>query len=351
VGDDGICLKSHSARGVKRVVITNCIIKSESNCIKFGTAGIGGFEDVAISNCTMFDTRLSGIALEMVDGGLMDRVTVNNITMHNVNGSIFVKVGSRNSAAMHNMTDRVDARRTGALRNVIFSNIVADGIGCWKEDSTASYFKARHDERIGMVVVGQPGHPVENITFSNISLRFAGGGTQEDADREPKDHLPAGYPEYTNLGVTPAYGITCLNVKNVGFHNVKVEYIREDARPAFCFKDAQNVYINNVQAAVSEKASSFLRFTDTENIFITNCNPLPAPVPFAFFGKGVKDATLMGNDFSKVKGAYVKDASVEEREIKVQGNLSYGSSIKSVGSDPNVKDSEYATARFRFTIN
>jgi hypothetical protein len=34
-----------------------------------------------------------------------------------------------------------------------------------------------------------------------------------------------------------------------------------------------------------------------------------------------------------------------------QANVYYGVRIKSIGSDPNVKDSEYATARFRFTIN
>lgn len=49
-GDDGICLKNHSTDGVRFVTITNCITKSESNCIKFGTASVGGFEDITISN-------------------------------------------------------------------------------------------------------------------------------------------------------------------------------------------------------------------------------------------------------------------------------------------------------------
>lgn len=201
----------------------------------------------------------------------------------------------------HNMTDRIDASQTGILRNVVFSNIIADGIGCWKEDSTAAYFKARHDARIGMSVVGQLGFPVENITFSNIYLQFAGGDTQADAGREPEDRLRAGYPEYTNLGVTPAYGVNCLNVKNIRFHNITLDCIGDDAQPAFCFKNVRNVHIDNIRARISENAASFLRFIDTEDVFITHCKPHPAAAPFASFEKGVRDVTLTGNDFRKVK--------------------------------------------------
>lgn len=200
----------------------------------------------------------------------MDRVTVSNITMHNVNGSIFLKVGSRNAAHLHNMTDKVRAEQTGIMRNVMFSNIVADGIGRWKEDSSAHFFKTRHDSRIGMVIVGQPGFPVENVTFSNIYLQFAGGGTKEDASRPLVDQRPDGYPEYINLGVTTAYGINCLNARGLVFDNVKVDYIDHDARPAFCFQNVQDVYLDNIQAKISDEAPAVMRFTDTQNIFITN---------------------------------------------------------------------------------
>ncbi len=323
VGDDGICLKSHSKVGVKNVTVTNCIIKSESNCIKFGTAGIGGFEDITVSNCVFYDTRLSGIAIEMVDGGIIDRVTMSNITMHNVNGSIFVKLGSRNKAKMHtlNSGDDVKGANTGILRNVIFSDIIADGIGCWKEDSTASYFKAKHDPRIGLNIVGQPGFPVENVTFNNIYLQFAGGGTAKDARLELRDKSPAGYPEYTNTGITPAYGINCLHVKGIHFNNVKTSYIDEDVRPAFCFNNVENVHINALQVQTSDKASSAIRFTNAENVFITNCKPAPAPIPFASFEENVKDVTIMGNDFRKVKSIYTLGKEVSESEIKSLNNL------------------------------
>jgi polygalacturonase len=142
-GDDAICPKSESEIGVKKLVITNCIIKSESNGIKFGTASIGGFEDIAISNCHIYDTRLAGIALELVDGGIFDRITINNITMHNVNGGLFIKLGHRKGG------------KSGILRNIVVSNLIATGIGMWKPDTT-KYHKPPHSPKIGMTITDSP---------------------------------------------------------------------------------------------------------------------------------------------------------------------------------------------------
>ena len=103
--------------GVKNLVVTNCIIKSESNGIKCGTGSIGSFTDITISNCVIYDSRFAGIALEIVDGGTMERIAVNNITMHNVNGGIFVKIGQR------------EGEKPGTIKNISFTNIIADGIG------------------------------------------------------------------------------------------------------------------------------------------------------------------------------------------------------------------------------
>ena len=52
-GDDSIVLKSTTARPCKDVVITNCILSSLCNALKMGTESNGGFENTAISNCTI----------------------------------------------------------------------------------------------------------------------------------------------------------------------------------------------------------------------------------------------------------------------------------------------------------
>ena len=94
-GDDAIVLKSTAPRPCQRVTISNCTISSHCNALKCGTESTGGFKDITISNCTVYDTRLGGLALELVDGGILDRVSVSNITMTNTGGAIFIRLGNR----------------------------------------------------------------------------------------------------------------------------------------------------------------------------------------------------------------------------------------------------------------
>ncbi len=52
--DDAICFKSHVRDYVvENVAVSNCVISSNCNFIKFGTATSGGFKNIAITNCVM----------------------------------------------------------------------------------------------------------------------------------------------------------------------------------------------------------------------------------------------------------------------------------------------------------
>ena len=59
---------AHGARGTGR--------------IKFGTESNGGFKNITISNCTF--NFCNGLALETVDGGLLEDVSISNITMRDI---------------------------------------------------------------------------------------------------------------------------------------------------------------------------------------------------------------------------------------------------------------------------
>jgi hypothetical protein len=306
-GDDAICPKSESKVGVKKLVITNCIIKSESNGIKFGTASIGGFEDVAISNCHIYDTRLAGIALELVDGGVFDRIAIDNIVMHNVNGGLFMKLGHRKDD------------KPGILRNITVSNLIATDIGMWEPDTTG-YYKPPHSPKIGMTITGQPGYEVENVTLQNIYMQFAGDGTQEDAMRVMGD-TPKSYPEYNNYGVTPAYAFNCRHVKNIRFDNVKLDFIKEDVRPPLFIEHVSGMSISRLDANISNLASCFVRCKNVKDLFINTCKPKTASIPFLTFEGDIEDVTLMNNDFHKVKAIYQKIGTVNEKEIRIFGNI------------------------------
>ncbi|HEY2722656.1 MAG TPA: glycosyl hydrolase family 28 protein, partial [Chitinophagaceae bacterium] len=94
--DDGICLKSHDPEKVCRnIMISNCTIRSSANAIKFGTASLGGFQHIHISNIKVFDTYRSAIALEAVDGGFIEDVEIDSLNATNTGNAIFLRIGER----------------------------------------------------------------------------------------------------------------------------------------------------------------------------------------------------------------------------------------------------------------
>jgi hypothetical protein len=166
--------------------------------------------------------------------------------MRKVNGSLFIKLGKRSGD------------HPGILRNVTISNLIADSIGLWKPDTVASYYKMAANPKIGISIVGQPGYRVEHITISNVSFQFAGGG--EVADRKVvMEDKPEGYPEYTNFGVTPAYGLNLRHVQHIVLRDVQLSTIGEDARPAIFLEDAKQVHIDHLRAQISGKVNTFIR--------------------------------------------------------------------------------------------
>ncbi|MHC4484533.1 MAG: glycoside hydrolase family 28 protein [Planctomycetota bacterium] len=167
-GDDAIVLKSTSARPCRNVTVSNCVLSTRCNALKMGTESNGGFENIVITGCSIYDTRLAGVALEIVDGGTMDRVVVSNITMNKVGAPIFLRLGNRARPFKKDMKKP----GIGILRNVTISNIEATGANA-----------------TGCAISGLPEAVIENVTLSNVRLSFAGGGTKEDASRDGRHAL------------------------------------------------------------------------------------------------------------------------------------------------------------------
>ncbi len=118
--DDAICLKSSfalgHARATEMVTISDCMVSgsfeegtlldatfqrfaagskvSRNGRIKFGTESNGGYKNITVSNC-VFDACF-GLAIESVDGGLIEDLSISNITMRETEGPpIFLRLGSR----------------------------------------------------------------------------------------------------------------------------------------------------------------------------------------------------------------------------------------------------------------
>jgi len=221
-GDDALVIKSTSeARPSHDIQAINCKLSSRTNAIKLGTESIGGFSNISVSNCTITNTKMAGIALYEVDGADLSNVMVSDITMDGVIIPISIRLGSR----LKTFREGDQARpNPGKLSDVMIKNVTAKNI-----------------EMIGMLINGIPGFPVENLNLENIQLELPGGGTAEAA----KIQLPekeSAYPEFDMFGKTmPAYGIYARHVNGLKLQGVRITSLQPDARPATVFMDVNNM--------------------------------------------------------------------------------------------------------------
>jgi len=297
-GDDAIVLKATAERPCRRVTITNCVLSSMASALKLGTESNGGFEDITISNCTIYDTGYSGIGLMMVDGGTLNRVTVSNITMTNVKVPIFVRLGNR----ARPIPD-AEPPGMGALRNVIIRNVQVTGA-----DNT------------GSSITGIPGFPVENVTLENIRVRYAGGGTEEDASREIPEKEQS-YPSGRMFGTLPAYGFFCRHVKNLRLHNLDVAFEDDDQRPSIVCDDVLDLDVLSLRAATSPSADSLVRLRNVQGALIHGCRPHDAVKTFVRVeGEQSTGIALANNDLQNTECVLSCADEVRDGAVRLDAN-------------------------------
>ncbi len=257
--DDGICLESSYALGYPRatenVTIAGCYVTGgyelgtmlsgewkklqpggtngiPTGRIKCGTMSVGGFKNIAISNC-VFD-RCRGLALECVDGGTLEDLTFTGITMRDItNTPLFLRLGSRLKAP--------PGTQVGTLKRIVLSDIVS--YNCVSEYAA--------------IVSGIPGHEIEDIKISNLYLHHMGGGTRAMAELKPPEK-EAAYPEPRMFGPLPANGFFVRHVKNIEFTCVEIAAEHPDARPAMWLEDVQEADFFRLKVPIGNGAAAFV---------------------------------------------------------------------------------------------
>ena len=271
--DDGICLKSSYglgfARSTDNVTITNCYLTGgyeegtllDATCkpipadsaprngrIKFGTESNGGFRNITVSNCVM--ENCLGLALESVDGALLEDVSISNLTMRDiVDVPLFLRLGRRMRGP--------EGVPVGELRRVNISDIVVSNC----------------DSRQAALLTGVPGHAIEDIRLSNILILHRGGGTEETATVDPPEN-EQGYPEPRRFGPMPAHGFFLRHVKGIAMRDVEVRAMKEDARPAFVLQDVQGAEFTHIKASRQADGPTFA-LRNVENFSLMQSRPLP----------------------------------------------------------------------------
>ncbi|MES2378418.1 MAG: glycosyl hydrolase family 28 protein [Bacteroidota bacterium] len=305
--DDGICLKSISKEKIcENVIVRNCSVRTSCNAIKFGTGSIGGFRNINISNIDIKQasednlrnwqknlkfieqplTVLSGIAVENVDGGFTDNVTISNIFMEDVQTPILVRLGNRKGG------------NPGHLRNINISNVTA-----------VSHSKMTSS------ITGIPGFDAENIILSNIKINSMGDGTLEEANLPTPESIGS-YPENRMFGYTlPSSGLFLRHVKGITLQNIQLETRKNDMRPAIIMEDVKGAELTGLTTIEPSINSAIVKLLNCENILLSNPLIKTDSIPYLIIEGGkTKAITVFGlnkkNDLIQLVGIIKHEVSL-----------------------------------------
>ena len=256
--DDGITLKSTSPRLCEDITIQNCIVSSHCNAVKLGTETNGGFRNITIRGIVVKPSAdqkekffgqwkgSSALTLEIVDGGVMENVSVSDMTVTGTESPIFVRLGHRGRGYTFN--------RSGA--NAFVSQHMSGGneggTAATKPDSIETVgrmrgiyinnVRVREAGRYGCSITGLPGHPVEDVHVSNVTIHHQGGIQAKDLPaihQALEDEKAAEYPEATMWGPLPAKGFYVRHARRVCFDSVETHTEKPDARPELVREDVE----------------------------------------------------------------------------------------------------------------
>jgi polygalacturonase len=254
--DDAIVLKTSRGLGYARdtqdVTISNCLVSGgykegtlldgtfkridkdynyghrvpRTGRIKLGTESNGGFKNIAISNCVL--DNCEGLALESVDGAVIEDVSISNITMREIVGApIFIRLGRRMRGP--------EGVPVGEIRQINISDILA-------VDAASRY---------ACIISGVPGHDIQDVRIRNVDLIFPGGGTKKLAATRPAEKEKS-YPEPTMFGGIPAWGFYIRHAQDIELSDVNLSSVKDDARPAFFLSAVRGADFQNIKTSWSD---------------------------------------------------------------------------------------------------
>lgn len=252
--DDGICLKSyHPETCNDSIYVANCTVRSSASAIKFGTASFGGFKNITIENIKVFDTFRSAIAIESVDGAVIENVIVRGIVAENTGNAIFIRLGHRGG------------KSPGVVKNIHISDMKVE-IPFGRPDIDYDLRGPEVDffhNPFPASITGIPGHKVENVTIENIEIIYPGRATKgmayiplSDLNRIPEQIEK--YPEFSMFGELPAWGFYVRYTNSIVLNNIYLRLEKKDFRPAFVFDDVANLIIKSVEVENAGDQAQFV---------------------------------------------------------------------------------------------
>lgn len=211
-GDDAICLKSGTTRGLEDVTVrkNHVLHAGVANGLKLGTASRGGFRRVTFEDDVIESCDKAAMAVESVDGGAITSVTFSRITVHGAGTPVFVLLGLRSGGTV------------GSIDGVTFEHIRADAMKhSWGSAISGTELRGKT-------------YRVRNVTFDDVRLTYQGTETSIPAD--PPEYAGQ-YPDPNLWGTLPAAGLFLRHVEGLTLRDATIDLDGRDARSAIVERD------------------------------------------------------------------------------------------------------------------
>jgi hypothetical protein len=249
--DDAIVLKTTNDILCQDIAITNCIMRTNGSAIKIGTESNGGFKNITVSNCVFKDVpNHAGIELMTVDGGMMQNILLDNITMDNVNTPIFIRVGNR--ARPFKAGQYVN--KLDDVKDIVINNV--------------SVINAK----LPSSIMGMHNKPIKNVTISNYNIRYV--RSQQPTAFNNVVFAEFLYPMAITFRNLPAYGLYCRNVEGLHLQNIRMYSAEGEARPALGFDRVTDLALFDVKAEIKTSESPMIYLRNSDDVTASFCRSL-----------------------------------------------------------------------------
>ncbi len=236
--DDALVFKSTGPAKCENVFVRNCVLKSHCHGLKFGTETTAGFKNVDIANIDISPSDslhyktgklwrvITGVAMEITDGGQMENVSIRNLRADSVYAPIFIKLGNR----ARKYKEDIPVPSPGSINGITLSNFYITDAG-----------------KFSSSVTGFPGHMVKNVLMENIYIEYNDVPDSSELFEQVPENEER-YPEITmftkgmkNRYYLPSHGLFARHVDGLILKNFVVKTLKNDPRPNYQMINTKNV--------------------------------------------------------------------------------------------------------------
>ncbi len=296
VGDDCITLKSgkedagrENLLPCENIAITNCTMTHGHGGVVIGSEMSGGVRRVVISNCVFTGTdRGIRIKSRRGRGGVVEDIQATNIVMDKVLCpfviNLYYEPGSWAAKKILDKRPYPLAEDTPQVRHIQFTNITA------REVQSAAAF-----------IYGLAEMPVEDVSFSHISISMA-----ENAPAGPPDMSP-GVKSMQQAGFL-AWNVRGLKLRHIEITNPK--------GPAFNLSNVTDVDINASTAPIPPKEAPVICLNNVSGAFIHGCQAAQGTEIFLHLaGESTRGIVLGSNNLTQAQQPVVFNGDIQSQAL------------------------------------